>query len=57
MIRDLGLQRFQKIEKELDYRFKLFDKKDVKSYINKMQRIINKSDFNEIEIIIKIREP
>lgn len=57
MIRDLGLQRFQKIEKELDYRFRLFDKKDVKTYINRMQRIINKSDFNEIEIIIKIREP
>lgn len=57
MIRDFGLQRYHNIEKELDYRFKLFDKKDVKTYINRMQRIINKSDFNEIEIIIKIREP
>lgn len=57
MIRDFGINRYKEIEKELDYRFKLFTKKDVKSYLNRMQRIINKSDFNEIEIIIKIREP
>lgn len=57
MIRDFGLQRYHNIEKELDYRFRLFDKKDVKTYINRMHRIINKSNFNEIEIIIKIREP
>lgn len=56
-IRDYGLQRYHNIEKELEYRFRLFDKKDAKSYLNKMQRIINKSDFNEIEIIVKIKEP
>lgn len=57
MIRDYGLQRYHNLEKELDYRFRLFTKKDAKSYLNRIQRILTKSDFNEIEIIIKIKEP
>lgn len=57
MIRDYSLQRYHNMEKELEYRFRLFTKKDAKSYLNRISRIVNKSDFNEIEIIIKIREP
>lgn len=56
-IRDYGLQRYHNIEKELEYRFRLFEKKDAKSYLNRISRIVNKSDFNEIEIIVRIKEP
>lgn len=56
MIIDKLNSRFLEIQNEIEYKFKIYNQKELKKHLNRMKRIINSSNFNEIEIIIKIKE-
>ena len=57
MIIDKLNSRFLEVQNEIEYRFKIYDSRKLKKHLNRMKRIINSSNFKEIEIILKIKEP